>query len=159
MITFYLQFFIFISPLSGDGGIDFIGIYKRYTLLVQCKNQEKKINVEQIRSFIGAIEKYFKKSTFAIFVTNGTNHYTFYAEKEAKDAQDRQIKILLTDYQNLHRDILGFHLPELEEDSELIKRFDELNEKIEKITNNNRNQNNLIFLILILFIIIIIIII
>jgi len=53
----------------GDDGIDIFGIYENRILLIQCKNYNAKVKVEEINKFEGVLSRFPKEIIFGIFVT------------------------------------------------------------------------------------------
>ena len=56
IITYY--FLLFYSGLPGDTGIDIMGSYYGFVVLVQCKDWNSRIPVGEIARFEGALSWY-----------------------------------------------------------------------------------------------------
>ncbi|CAI2191960.1 10642_t:CDS:2, partial [Funneliformis geosporum] len=87
---------------NGDGGVDLMGNFAGYLLLIQCKNygSDTKVTVDDVREFSGIMAKYPEKS-IGIFVTPSNN----YTRRAIEEAQNSQFKIILTDTLNIYHDI------------------------------------------------------
>ena len=69
---------------TGDTGIDMIVTTGKVILYVQCKNWEASIGVDTIRSFLGALNKYYIKEDDLIVGIIVGNTFTEIAMNESK---------------------------------------------------------------------------
>jgi restriction system protein len=89
-----------VTARSGDGGIDVVLDGRNNSVIgVQVKRYRGKIQVEQIRAFVGAL--YLKKMTRGIFVT--TSSFQSGADKVAKLSKSRGIPIELVDAERFYQ--------------------------------------------------------
>ncbi|RIA81184.1 hypothetical protein C1645_744708 [Glomus cerebriforme] len=133
----------------GDGGVDLMGNFAGYLLLIQCKNYSAstKVNVDHIYKFEGVMSKYPAK-TIGIFVVPFHNNYTRRAIEEARNSR---YKIILTDTLNLYDDINN-----LEDDNEINSEDDDIIVDDNYIKFNVYGKvSNIIIMILVLLAIII----
>ena len=56
-----------IKVTQGDGGIDIIAVYKKHTILIQCKNVESPITVNNVRDFESSISRYSNPFGFIVY--------------------------------------------------------------------------------------------
>ena len=56
-----------IKVNQGDGGIDIIAAYKKHTILIQCKNVESPITVNNVKDFESSISRYSNPFGFIIY--------------------------------------------------------------------------------------------
>jgi len=59
----------FFRPSVGDGGVDLMGNFAGYLLLIQCKSSTTlNVKPEDIRGLEGVLSKYVKQTTIGIFI-------------------------------------------------------------------------------------------
>ncbi|CAG8656587.1 1831_t:CDS:2, partial [Racocetra persica] len=94
-----------LSGPYGDGGIDIFGNFKRYLILVQCKNYtDAKVSVDNIRKFEGVISRYPNR-TIGIYITFDTDRYSRNATIRAEISK---FNILLTNVSSMKPDIINY---------------------------------------------------
>jgi len=126
---------------NGDGGIDIIGNYKHYVLLVQCKDLTKQVSVGEIRSFLKIIKDY-PKDILGVFVISKKNGYSTPSIECAESAKNEGTNILLTNIYTIQKDIEEY---ELNDESFLIikkieEKFEEKFEDQDKKINEKINE-------------------
>jgi hypothetical protein len=90
----------------GDGGIDLHTTVNGYTIMVQAKNWELKVGVNEVKNLIGSLEKYHGLQKIGLLIANKKTveeAYSPTAIKVAKETIDPPI--FLTTLERLNQDI------------------------------------------------------
>lgn len=91
----------FDRPIPGDGGIDIIAFYKEEIIVIQCKDHEKIIGVDMIRSFEGVLSRC--PNQLGIFCSE--NGFTSPAIHRVRTSG---YDIILTNKANIYLDIVQY---------------------------------------------------
>ncbi|CAG8635504.1 16224_t:CDS:2, partial [Racocetra persica] len=90
--------------VPGDGGIDWIGGWGGYTIIVQCKDCDK-IRPKIVREFEGVLSRFGKIETIGILVAPSINNFT---RKSIDRLKSSEYNLIFTDELNLSLDLFQF---------------------------------------------------
>jgi hypothetical protein len=138
---------------DGDGGVDLMGNYEGNLLLIQCKNysSNNKVTKSNVRDLEGTLSKYPENTIGVFVVPSKTDNY---ARRAIEEANNSRYKILLTDQNNICREIENYL--KNHEDDYHIKNDNYIQFRVEgKLSNKCIIYVLLIGFLLILFILLI----